>query len=181
MVTRIETLLLPLLIWRQIILLYALMLGLEGPALLLAAYRYKRPRIERLVVVVPVAAFCALLVVARALADTYAFWVGYTAWEEATYPPAFWPAMLNQTAQDTAQSAHAVTPLGVSLAVLTAALLVGGWALVIRWQAPPLPRPKRASAAAAAPATATMEDADNLQITVEPIPPVQVEGETTGA
>ena len=39
---RIETLLLPLLIWRQIILLYAVLLGLEGLVLLLAASLYRR-------------------------------------------------------------------------------------------------------------------------------------------
>lgn len=175
MVTRIEALLLPLLIWRQIILLYALMLGLEGPALLLAASRYKRPRVERLLALAPVAVFCALLAVARALADTYAYWVGYTAWEEATYPPGSWPAMLAQTARDAAPSAHGVTPLGIGLAVLTAALLIGGWALVIRWQAPPPPRPKAAPAVPAAPTIPATDVAGTLEITIAPIPPVRAQ------
>ena len=114
----------------------------------------------------PVAMFCALLIVARALGDTYAYWLGYTAWEEAHYPPDFWSAMIAQTAQDAAPSAHGATPLGIGLAVLTLALLIGGWALVIRWQAPP---PRRPKIAPATPTAANAEDAGNLEITVEPI------------
>lgn len=168
----IESLLQPLLIWREIILFYAVILGLEGPALLLAAYRYRRPRRARLVVLAPVAVFCALLVVARALSDTYTYWIGYAAWEKAAYPPDFWPLMLAQTTRDVAPSVHGATQLGIGLAVLTAALLAGGWALVIRWQAPPPPRPK------VAPATITAEDAGNLEISVEPIAQAHTERDT---
>ena len=163
----IERLLLPLLLWRQVILLFALLLGLEGLALLLAAVRYRRPRRERLVVVVPVAAFCALLVVARALLDTYTYWQAYTVWEIEHYPGSVLVTLLDQTTQDAAPSAQGATPLGIELAVLTAVLLAGGWALVIRWQAPPPPRAKHGEATvAAAPAGAPDE---SLEIAVGPI------------
>lgn len=166
---RIESLLQPLLIWRQIILLYALLLGLEGPALLLAAFRYRRPRMERLVVLAPVAVFCALLIVARALSDTYAYWSTYAVWEVAHTPGNLLITMLSETARDASPSVHGATQLGIGLAVLTAALLVGGWTLVIRWQASSLPRSKRSPTAPTAPATVATEDAGNLEITVEPI------------
>ena len=164
--TRIENLLLPLLLWCQTILLYAVFLGLEGPALLLAAYRYRRPRAERLVAIVPVAAFCALLVVARALLDTYTYWRAYTAWILLHYPPAYLPALLNQTAQGTGQSTNGVATLGIGLSVLTALLLVGGWALLLRWQSPPPIEPHTETPTAATP---TGEDPEALEITVEPL------------
>ncbi|HEY7834383.1 MAG TPA: hypothetical protein VIG30_12480 [Ktedonobacterales bacterium] len=181
--TRVETVLLPLLIWRQIILLYALLLGLEGPALLLAAVRYRRPRVERLAAVVPVAAFCALLVVARALFDTYTYWHTYAAWEVVNYPSRYWATMLNQTAQDAAPSVSGVQSLGIVLAVLTAALLAGGWALVIRWQAQPPPSARRHAPVETAPAS--QSDA-SLEIAVGPITgpladePTGAEGEQVG-
>ena len=169
----LETVLYPLLVWQQIILLYAVMLGLEGPALLLAAYRYRRPRGERLLAIVPVAACCALLLVARALRDTYAFWLQYGWWQVAhyTFPPGFPRVTLAQTADDAARSAKGAAPLGIALAALTAALLMGGWALVVRWQAPPASQAPRAATPPSAGGTGTLE------ITVEPI---TVASDTTG-
>lgn len=163
--SRIENVLFPLLLWRQVILTYAALLGLEGPALLLAAYVYRRPRVERLVALVPVAACCALLVVARGLFDTYAYWLTYTAWEINHYPPTYMAAMLGQTAQDAGASARGAAPLGIGLAALTAALLVGGWSLLLRWQAhlPAISFPKRR------PAMAPTVDTEQLEITVEAI------------
>jgi hypothetical protein len=168
----------PLLTWRDILLAYAVLLAVEGPALFALSYRYGRRSYERLVALAPAAGFAWVLHLARAAQDLHDSWQFYFALKATYYSPAFPPAVDVQDRADLQASVSGVTSLGWIACAVTAVLLTFGWALALRWKwhrepslkAAPTTAPIPASTSAPTlPAAALGDEGGELEITVEPL------------
>jgi hypothetical protein len=174
----LNSLLPPLLTWRDILLAYALLLAVEGPALLALSYRYGRRWYERLVALAPAAGFAWVLHLAREAQDLHDSWQFYFALKATYYSPAFPPAVDVQDHANLQAAVSGVTSLGWVACAVTAVLLTLGWALALRWKlyrepshtaAPTTAHAPAVSTNADVPAAAPGDEAGELEITVEPL------------
>jgi hypothetical protein len=173
--------------WHGVLLAYAILMGLEGPALLLVAHYKRRPWYEHLLAAAPSLAFFWIVTVARGVQNTYDYWQSYLRFEANYVPPEFASSTYWQMSGVVAHG----TQLGWTTCALTAALLSLGCALALRWQTQheehdgaPLwgrlattarerwPRWQSARERAAVVETSLIAGApDDLEITIEPIDP----------
>jgi hypothetical protein len=146
----------PLVVWHRTVLVYAVLLALEGALLVLVTQLRRRPVFEQLLALAPVAAFLWVAFIARDMRATYLDWYTFVTWVTAHYPPAF-----VQHAYDGLDEAVAgVQRTGWIVFVLTLSMGELGWALVLQcFVAPP----------AAPQANALPTEDDGLEITVTSI------------
>lgn len=112
--------------WHNLIVVYALLMGIEAPALLFVATLMGRPRRELLPALAPAAVFVWALWSAKLIGDEYANAASALQWGIAHYPTFH----VNVDA-DAAVDAAART--GWTVGIVTTLVLIGGWALVLRW------------------------------------------------
>ncbi len=170
--------------WHRILLAYAVLMGLEGPALLLVAHYKRRPWYEHLLAAAPSLAFFWIATVARGVQDTHDYWQSYLRFQFVHYPPVF----AQRSHEEMSGVVANVTRQGWATCALTAALLSLGWALLLRWQTQrdgaPLWRHLAAIArkrwlrwlatrerAAVVETSFISGEPDTLEITIEPIDP----------
>ncbi len=159
-------LLAPIDLWRDTLLLCAVLLGVEAPALLWLAVRAGRSWRSWLFSLAPAAGFVYVLHAARALADLSAWWHAYLFFQAAHYGPSYLPAFNAANDRELQPVVAGVSTLGWECGAATALLLTFGWALLIRWT--PRSHPFHEPALAAA---SREEDTGALEITVEPLEP----------
>jgi hypothetical protein len=129
----------PFALWHDITLFYAILVGVEAPALLVLAVLNRRPGLEVLLAVAPSLVCFWALSVARAAATAYQYWQGYFAYQQAHYPQPY----LLPSLDDIAPAAANITQLGWEVCAGTIVALILGWALLLRWY----PRPARVAKA----------------------------------
>lgn len=113
--------------WHDLITIYALLLGIEGPVLLWVGTYRERPWRERWLVFVPVLAFGWGAWSAKLINDAQVHAASLVSWSLAHYPSFPVPA------GDTAAAAESATRTGRTFGVVATLLLFGGWVLVLRW------------------------------------------------
>ncbi len=163
--------------WHDLILIDALLLGIEAPVLLFAGTLLNRPRIERALALVPALAFGWGAWSAKLINDQQVHAASALQWGYAHYPTV--PVTV-----DAAAAVEAATRTGLAFGAATTLLLIGGWALVLRWSRgkglPSLkqkisrpPRSGRTARPAGAPITGALDETfdEGLEITVEPMDP----------
>lgn len=162
--------------WHDLILIYALLLGIEAPVLLWMGTQRDRPLIERALALLPALAFGWGAWSAKLVNDQVDHATSALRWQYAHYPT--FPATVNAAA-----AVEAATRTGWAFGVAATLLLIGGWVLVLRWSRgkglpswhrAPLPRQTPdAPPHHSAPVTAALDDTadEGIEITVEPIEP----------
>lgn len=167
--------------WHDLITIDALLLGAEGPVLLWIGTFLDRPRRERVLALVPALAFGWGAWSAKLINDALVHAASLIAWSHANYPT--FPVSV-----DTAPAVASATRTGWIFGVVTALLLIGGWALVLRWSrgkglpawGEVFPRRPRASQAAlhlpapaSTPVTGALDDDtdEGIEITIERMEP----------
>ena len=170
--------------WHRILLAYAILMGLEGPTLLLVAHYKRRPWYEHLLAAAPSLAFFWIATVARGVQNTHDYWQSYLRFQATYAPPGFAQSSYGEMSGVVAE----ITRQGWATCALAAALLSLGWALLLRWQTQHDGAPLWGHLAASArlrrlrwlPArerAAVVEtsfisgEPDTLEITIEPIDP----------
>jgi hypothetical protein len=177
--TAIDALLAPLLTWRDILLVYAALLGLEAPTLLWLALWWHRPRWEWIAALAPAVGFAWTLRTARELGDVATSWHTYAVFAAAHYGPEYLPNFHAQNMSDIQAAVASAQTVGWSACAVTLALLIFGWMLVVRWQARAGRFPEAVPAVAAdttgepstVPVATTPDEVPDgeLEITVEPL------------
>jgi hypothetical protein len=177
--TAIDSLLAPVLTWRDILLVYAALLGLEAPALLWLALWWGRPQWEWIAALASAVGFAWTLRTARELGDIAAWWHTYAVFAAAHYGPEYLPNFHAQNTSDIQAAVASAQTQGRTACAVTAALLIFGWVLVVHWQAQSGPAAEAAPTVAAettgepttVPVATTLDEAPDgeLEITVEPL------------
>jgi hypothetical protein len=149
-------LLAPLVVWHRTVLVYAVLLALEGALLVFVTQLRRRPVFEQLLALAPIAAFLWVAYIARDIQATYLNWYTFVSWVMDHYPPVF-----AQYAYDGLDAAVAgVQRTGWIVFVVTLSMGELGWALLLQsFVAPPAP-PQ---------ANALPTEDDGLEITVTSI------------
>jgi hypothetical protein len=170
-------------LWRDTLLIYAVLLGVEAVALLWLAVSSGRRWPQWLFALAPAAGNGFVLRVARDLTNLSAGWHAYLFFQVTHYAPAYLPAFTAENVRELQDVVPSVATRGWACTALTAALLTFGWALLLRWRprskpalGAPMPSPAPASAPATAEAIAAAQspsddEAGELEITVEPLEP----------
>ena len=126
--------------WHDLIAIYALLLGAEGPVLLWVGTFLQRPRHERALAFVPVLAFCWGAWSAKLINDQQVNATSALVWGRAHYP--MFPVSVDATA-----AVASAARTGWVFGAVATLLLIGGWALVLQWAhgkgLPAWPRPHR--------------------------------------
>lgn len=164
--------------WHDLILIDALLLGIESPVLLFVGTLLNRPRRERALALLPAPAFGWGAWSAKLINDQQVNAASALQWGRAHYPT--FPVTVDATA-----AVASATRTGWAFGAATTLLLIAGWILALRWsrgkglpswkQADPRrPRTGRlvtsGSPRSMRPGDALDETADEgLEITVEPM------------
>ena len=165
-------------LWRDTLLVYAALLGVEAPALLWLAITGGRRWPDWLLALVPAAGNAYVLRAARDLTDLSASWHSYLFFQVTHYDPAYLPAFTAENVGELQAVMPSMATQGWECAALTAALLTLGWALLLRWRShaklalsPPVSVPPADATAPTAAASSPPSDgeAGELEITVEPL------------
>lgn len=156
----------PFIFWGQLMFGYALLMGVEAPILLFITHYQQRPWYRQLLALTPSIAFMWTWNAARNAHDTYLYWLSYLHFQAARYPATFVPAFARDTATEIHASVLEVIRQGRISVALMAAMLVFGWALLVRWRLPQLGQRTTST-----PAKVPSENSESgtLEITVEPI------------
>jgi hypothetical protein len=150
--------------WVSVLIGLALELGCVAGVLLFASYLVGRRWSERLLVIVPVAAFVWMLPMARGVQAQHDYWTSYLAFQVAHYPPSAYPELARQTQQEYADVLQRVSRLGWIAVLVTEGCVLLGGALALRWSR----HPRLASQGRRAATHADVE-AGESDITVEPL------------
>lgn len=113
--------------WHDLITVYALLLGVEGPVLLWVGTFLERPRRERALSLVPVLGFAWGAWSAKLINDAQVHAASLISWSLAHYPTFPVPA------SDTTAAVESATRTGWLFGAVATLLLIAGWALVLRW------------------------------------------------
>ncbi len=161
--------------WHDLILIDALLLGIEAPVLLFAGTLLNRPRIERALALVPALAFGWGAWSAKLINDQQVHAASALRWGYAHYPTV--PVTV-----DAAAAVEAATRIGWAFGAATTLLLIGGWAVALRWSRgkglpawkQSIPRrhpPSQTTAPGGALVTGSLDETadEGLEITVEPM------------
>ena len=167
-------------LWHDLVAIYALLLGIEGPVLLWVGTYQERPWRERWQAFVPVLAFGWGAWSAKLINDQAINAAGALQWGHEHYP--MFPVTV-----DAGAAVESATRTGWIFGAVATLLLIGGWVLVLRWsrgRGLPAWSPRRSSRLGSAgrpPATTRARqpttgsgtftgDADEgIEITVEPL------------
>ena len=112
--------------WHDLLFLYAMLMGIEAPALVFIATLMGRPRREELLALVPALVFAWALWSAKLIGDEYANAASAMQWVIAHYP--HFPVTVDADA-----AVNAAVRTGWNVGIVTTLVLIGGWALVLRW------------------------------------------------
>lgn len=112
--------------WHDLITIYALLLGIEGPVLLWVGTFLDRPRRERLLALIPVVAFGWGAWSAKVINDEQINATSALIWGRAHHPS--FPVTV-----DAAAAVESATRTGWAFGAVATLLLIGGWVLVLRW------------------------------------------------
>lgn len=112
--------------WHDLMYLDALLLGIEAPVLMFVGTLFGRPRIERALVLLPALGFGWGAWSAKLINDQLVNATSALQWGRAHYPT--FPVTV-----DAAAAVESATRTGWAFGAATTLLLIGGWALVLRW------------------------------------------------
>lgn len=163
--------------WHDLILIDALLLGIEAPVLLFVGTLLNRLRIERALALLPALAFGWGAWSAKLINDQLIHADSALQWGYAHFPAL--PVTV-----DAAAAVASATRTGWAVGAVTTLLLIGGWVLVLRWSrgkglpswrpvATRPPRAGRATGSGRAPVTSALDETadEGLEITVESMDP----------
>ena len=158
-----------ILLWHTLVLIEALLLGIEAPALTFVVQYKRRPWYEQALAASPAGGFCWMVLLGRGMRDTYDYWHSYLVFQLAHYPPPY----AQPTAEDISDAVAEVVRQGWEASTVALLLLALGGVLLLWWLRP--------HARAAAHATRFVADGDGtLEITIEPIAGEPTQAESKG-
>jgi hypothetical protein len=151
--------------WRAILLGLALEVAVENVGLVVVSFLTERSWWERILLVVPLAAFAWLLGTARGIQSLAIWWSSYFAFQYMHYPPATYMLLYAQIQQEYRLVLEHANHLGWTAVLVTEGMVLFGGMLVLRWgtgvwwgRDTTLVRP-----------TPAEEETGELEITVEPL------------
>jgi hypothetical protein len=118
--------------WHTIVLGLALELAFENAGLVLVSVVTQRRWRERVLVVVPLAAFVWMLGTARGIQVQLTYWSNYFAFLADHYPP-YYSLLYAQTQQDYQLVVDSVNSLGWTAVLVTEVMVLFGGLLLLRW------------------------------------------------
>jgi hypothetical protein len=112
--------------WHDLLFLYAMLMGAEAPALLFVATLRDRPRRELVVVLLPALVFVWAMWSAKLIGDEYTNAASALQWAFAHNPYVV-------VTVDADAVVNAAARTGWNVGIVTTLVLIGGWALMLRW------------------------------------------------
>lgn len=155
--------------WQRMLVAYTIALGVEAPVLLFFSSLHRRPWYEQALALLPAVGFGVALYLARQASASLA----YVTFQQAHYPPRYWPTFARDQTAETQALVDNLHHQVMAMGGVTLVLLLGGGLLLLRW----LPAPRRAeqltpsAAQSSDDALSPDEEQGNLEleITREPI------------
>jgi hypothetical protein len=155
--------------WHTIVLGLAVELALENAGLVFVSVLTERRWSERVLVIVPLAAFVWMMGAAREIQLQLIHWSSYYAFLDANYP-AYYSLLYAQAQQDYQHAVDGVSSLGWSAVLVTEVMVLFGGLLLLRWGSA-VGWWGRARAAKSTPARPGEDEHDDgeLEISIEPL------------
>lgn len=157
--------------WRRLLLVYAIIMGVEAPLLLFVASLRRRPWREQALALLPACCFALGFYLVRSADVALDAWQSYVTFQHVQYPPDYWANFTQEQRLDLQALVDSAQQYATAMGALTLVLLMGGWLLLLRW----LPNPRHEAHPAPRQATSALESEeglaadDSLVITIEPI------------
>ena len=156
----------PIDFWQRMLVVYAIVLGVEAPILLFVSSLRRRRWYVQALAILPAVGFGVALYLARQASASLA----YVTFQQAHYPPRYWPTFAWDQAAETQALVDNLHHQVMAMGGVTLVLLLGGGLLLLRW----LPASQRTQST---PSAAHSSDDDlspdeeqgNLEMTREPI------------
>jgi hypothetical protein len=120
-------------VWQSVLLGLALELGVVAAGMLFVSAWAKRPWRERLLALVPVAAFVWVVLLARGVRAQAEYWAHYLAFQAAHYAPQAYPDLARQTQRDYGLVVEGANRLGWTAVLAAEGVALLGGALALRW------------------------------------------------
>jgi hypothetical protein len=118
--------------WHTIVLGLALELAFENAGLVYVSVVTERRWRERMLVVVPLAAFVWMMGTARGMQIQLAYWTSYFAFLDAHYPH-YYTILYAQVQQEYQHVVDSVNSLGWTAVLVTEVMVLFGGILLLRW------------------------------------------------